>query len=155
MSSASIRQTHYLISMFPAMALVVAKTLGDWLTETRRETLAKVFVGIIMVVAFIIGSTGIELRQASSLRQKSEWTRDLAAVVNLNTPQGDWIGNFKLRDQEEPQTGLNFYGDRYLESPLHKPEELISQIEKLPRKTWLASIEEFKQLQQQYPGNSI
>ena len=94
----------------------------------------------------------MELKQASSLRQKSKWTRDLAAVVNLNTPQEDWIGNFKLRDLEEPQTGLNFYGDRYLESPLYKPEELMAQVEKLPHKTWLANINEFKQLQQQYPG---
>lgn len=113
MTSASVHQTHYLISMFPAMALVVAKTLGDWLTETRREMLFKVLVGAVMVTAFLIGSTGIELKQASSLRQKSEWTRDLAAVVNLNTPQGDLIGNFKLKDEEEPQTGLNVYGDRY------------------------------------------
>ena len=152
MSSASIRQTHYLISMFPAMALVVAKTLGDWLKETGRERLFKVLVGVIMLTAFLIGSTGIELKQASSLRQKSEWTRDLAAVINLNTPQNDWIGNFKLRDKEEPQTGLNFYGDRFLESPLHKPEELMAQVETLPHKTWLANINEFKQLQQQYPG---
>lgn len=152
MSSASIRQTHYLISMFPAMALVVAKTLGDWLTENRRELLFKVLVGTIMITAFLIGSTGIEPKNASSLRQKSEWTRDLAAVVNLNTPLDEWIGNFKLRFYEEPQTGINFYGDRYLEKPLDKPEELMAQVENLPHKTWLASIKEFKQLEQQYPG---
>lgn len=152
MTAASIHQTHYLISMFPAMALVVAKTLGDWLKENGRERLFKVLVGAIMVTAFLIGSTGIELKQASSLRQKSEWTRDLAAVVNLNTPPEDWIGNFKLRFYEEPQTGLNFYGDRYLENPIHKPEELMAQVEAHPHKTWLANIKEFKQLEQQYPG---
>jgi hypothetical protein len=105
-----------------------------------------------MFVAFLIGATGIELKQASSLRQKSKWTRDLAAVINLNTPREDWIGNFKLRDEEEPQTGLNFYGDRFLESPIHEKEELMAQVENKPHKTWLANINDFKELEQQYPG---
>jgi 4-amino-4-deoxy-L-arabinose transferase-like glycosyltransferase len=152
MTSASIHQTHYLISMFPAMALIVSKTLGDWLEEKGRTRLFNFLVGAIMVVAFIIGATGIELKQASSLRQKSKWTRDLAAVINLNTPREDWIGNFKLRDEEEPQTGLNFYGDRFLESPIHEKEELMAQVENKPHKTWLADINEFKQLEKQYPG---
>jgi 4-amino-4-deoxy-L-arabinose transferase-like glycosyltransferase len=152
MTSASIHQTHYLIPMFPAMALVVSKTLGDWLTESRREKLFTFLVGAIMVTAFIIGSTAVEPKQASSLRQKSEWTRDLAAVINLNTPADEWIGNFKLRFYEEPQTGLNFYGDRYLEKALKKPEELMAQVETHPRKTWLTNINQFKKLEKRYPG---
>ena len=80
--------------------------------------LLKVLVGALMVTAFLMKSTGIELKNASSLRQKNEWTRDLAAVVNLNAPQGDWIGNFKVRFYEEPQTGLLTYtGTGILKTP--------------------------------------
>lgn len=164
MSLSTAKTTHYLISMFPAMALVVSKTLGDWLTENWREKLLKFLVGAIMVVAFLLGSTAIELKNASSLRQKAKWTRDLAAVVNLNTPQGEVVGNFKLglsenraanlasRSYGEPQTGLFFFGDRYLEEPIIQEEELMAQIESLPQKTWLAGIGEFKRLEKEYPG---
>jgi 4-amino-4-deoxy-L-arabinose transferase-like glycosyltransferase len=161
MTSAAAHTTHYLISMFPAMALVVSKTLGDWLTENWKERLSNFLVGAIMVTAFILGSTALELKQASSLRQKSQWTRDLAAVINLNTPANDVVGNFRLGFSKdslasgsygEPQTGLLFFGDRYLTEPIVKEEELMAQVADSPRRTWLTRIGEFKQLEKQYPG---
>jgi hypothetical protein len=151
MSSSTAKTTHYLISIFPAMALVVSKTLGDWLTENRREKLSKVLVGAVMFTAFLLGSTAIELKNASSMRQKSEWTRDLAGVINLNTSPEDVVGNFRL-GAYQPQFGLYFFGDRYLEEPIIKEEELMAQIENLPQKTWLAGISEFKRLEKKYPG---
>ena len=164
MTSASAHTTHYLISMFPAMALVVARTLGDWLKDNWKEKLSYFLVGAVMVTAFILGSTALELKQASSLRQKSQWTRDLAAVINLNTPANDVVGNFRLGVSEdraanlasgsygEPQTGLLFFGDRYLTEAIVKEEELMAQMEESPLKTWLTGIGEFKQLEKQYPG---
>jgi 4-amino-4-deoxy-L-arabinose transferase-like glycosyltransferase len=151
MSSSTAKTTHYLISIFPAMALVVSKTLGDWLTENRREKLSKVLVGAVMFTAFLLGSTAIELKNASSMRQKSEWTRNLAGVINLNTSPEDVVGNFRL-GAYQPQFGLYFFGDRYLEEPIIKEEELMAQIENLPHKTWLTRTKEFKQLEKQYPG---
>ena len=151
LSLSAAKTTHYLIPMFPAMALVVSKTLGDWLTEIRREKLSKVLVGAVMFTAFLLGSTAIELKNASSMRQKSEWTRDLAGVINLNTSPEDVVGNFRL-GAYEPQTGLYFFGDRYLENPIQKEEELMAQMENLPHKTWLTWMVGFKQLEKKYPG---
>jgi hypothetical protein len=153
MSSSTAKTTHYLIPMFPAMALVVSKTLGDWLTENWREKLFKFLMGAVMVTAFLIGSTDIELRNASSLKQKSKWTRDLAGVINLNTAPEDVVGNFRLPGiNGEPRYGLFFFGDRHLANPIQKEEELMAQLETPPYRTWLTRAEEFKRLEKQYPG---
>jgi len=108
-------------------------------------------IGIILAAAVLIGATNIEIRKASSLRQKSEWTRDLAAVINLNTPADGPLFNFRLPAIEEPQTAIFFYGDRWLAPPVTGEEELMRQVREFPKRTWLTRIQEFKSLQQKYP----
>jgi hypothetical protein len=133
------------------MALMVAKTLGDWLEENWRLRLAGSMVVVILATGLLLGASGLETRKASSLRQKSMETRDLADVINLNTPVGEPLGNFRLPAIEEPQTGIFFYGDRYLEEPLADENELMQQVRSVPEKTWLANIHVFKKLDESYP----
>jgi len=109
-------------------------------------------VVVILMTGLLLGATGFETRKASSLRQKSVETRDLADVINLNTPAGESLGNYRLPPIEEPQTGIFFYGDRYLEKPLVDEHELMQQVREAPDKTWLANIYEFKKLDESFPG---
>ncbi len=146
------QQMQYMISIFPAMALMVSKVIGDSLTPVWRLKSTPYIIGVIMFVTFFIGGTNIEIKNASSLNQKSEWTRNLAAVINLNTPIDGVVANYRIGNwQEEPRTGLLFFADRYLVDPIFDEKILIDKTEKNPKMTWLTHIEVYQKLLEDYP----
>jgi hypothetical protein len=78
--------------------------------------------------------------------------RELAAIINLNTPKSQSIGNYGLTPSN-PKLAMLFYSNRVMESSvIHDPEKLTMSLSSTPGKTWLSSIAKFRKLAAQYPN---
>jgi len=148
MSTSKIQTLRYLFMIFPALAIVTAKTVGDWIQEGTKEKSLPYIFGIVMATVIFVNATPFQVKV--TLRPNSVEVRQLAGVVNLNTPADQKVGNFRLTTHN-PRNALLFYSDRYLDDPIADSLELLSRVDNQPESTWLASIHEFKKLQQGYP----
>jgi 4-amino-4-deoxy-L-arabinose transferase-like glycosyltransferase len=119
MSTSTNQTLRYLFMIFPALAIVTAKTTGDWLQEGWKE--------------------------------KSVEVRQLAAVIHLNTPSDQKLGNYRL-STHNPRNALLFYSDRYMDDPISDVLELLSRVDTQPGSTWLTSPDQFKKLQEGHPN---
>lgn len=151
MSAIRFQTLRYILPIFPAMAILVAKTIGDWLSEERREQFLPYMVGIIMALVLLINATVIETKRSSSLRTKSVAIKNLAPVVKLNTAPGEEIMNYRLSPLK-PRNTLLFYGDRFIAKPVSDPQILRTKMLEQPKSTWLTTVKEFKQLKSSFPG---
>ncbi len=142
----------YLLPIFPAMALITAKTISDWLDEKKKNQVLPYMVAIIMVTTLVINATPIEIQQATSLRQNSQDVRRLAPVIRLNTPETMQLRGYKI-DNWNPRNALLFYTDRGMYDPTYdQPESVIGSFKNHPEAMWFTTVKEFKKLDSKFPG---
>ncbi|MBC8282600.1 MAG: glycosyltransferase family 39 protein [Nitrospinae bacterium] len=148
LSTSSNQTIRYLFMVFPALSIIVAKTLHDWLGSTWKERVVGGLVGIACLTTLFVNSTPLQVKV--TLKESSKGVRQLASVIKLNVPENEKIGNFNL-DFWRPKHAMLFYSDRDMEPPVNK-KELLRQSKQNPRKMWLSSTAEFKTLKAQAPG---
>ena len=149
MSTSKNHTIRYVFMIFPALAIITAKTFSNWFNPERRNQALGAMVGIIGITILFINATPLKVKV--TLRQNSKEVRELAAIINLNTPENQNIGNYRL-SQWNPKHAMLFYANRLIEGKVIKShEELIMQMRANPEKVWLAFVGEFKALATQYP----
>ena len=147
MSTSRNQALRYIFMIFPALAIITAKVVGDWLNEGVKEKSLPYLMGIVMATVLFVNATPYQLKV--TLSPNSVDVRQLAAVIHLNTPPDQNLGSFRL-SLHNPRNALLFYSDRFMEKPVTDPLKLMDRIESQPESTWLTSIHEFKKLQQDY-----
>lgn len=149
MSSGKSQTLRYIFMIFPALAIVTAKTAADWMNEGMKEKCLPYMVGIVMGTALFVNATPFQA--PVSLSPNSVDVRRLAAVIDLNAPPNQNLGNYRL-SQFNPGNALLFYSNRFLDEPVADSLKLLSRMETQPQSTWLASTQEFKNLRRDHPG---
>jgi hypothetical protein len=135
--------------MFPALAIITAKTISDWLGPDKKDRALGIMVGVIAVTILFVNITFFQVKV--TLSQSSKEVRELAAVINLNTPKNQTIGNYGLTPSN-PRLAMLFYTNRVMESSvISDPEKLMTSLSSTPEKTWLSSIIEYRKLAFQHP----
>jgi 4-amino-4-deoxy-L-arabinose transferase-like glycosyltransferase len=149
MSSSRNQTLRYLFMIFPALAIMTAKTVGDWVSEGVKEKSMSWMVGIVMATVVFVNATPLQVKV--TLSPNSVDVRQLASVIHLNAPPGQKLGSYRL-SLHNPRNALLFYSDRFLDAPIGDPLKLLGRMESQPGSTWLTSVPEFKKLQQDHPG---
>lgn len=150
--SASKNQTlRYLFLMFPALAIITAKTISGWMGPDKKNLALGIMTGVIAATILFVNATPLQVKV--TLAQNSKEVRELAAVINLNTPANQTIGNYRLTPSN-PRLAMLFYTNRPLEpSVIRDPDKLMMSLSSNPKKTWLTSISEFRKLATQQPND--
>ena len=149
MSSSKNQTLRYLLMIFPALAIICAKTISDWLGPDKKNHAMGIMVSVVAITILFINATFFQVKV--TLAQSSKEVRELAATINLNTPENQTIGNYYLT-ASNPRLALRFYSDRDIETNvIRDPEQLIEILSSNPTKTWLGSTPEFKKLINLYP----
>ncbi|HKI49394.1 MAG TPA: phospholipid carrier-dependent glycosyltransferase, partial [Desulfobacteria bacterium] len=151
LSVSNAQYFRYALPVFPALAIIVSKTLSDWLVPAWKDQSMPWLVGAVMLTALFINVTPIELKQAASLRRNSDEVRLLAPSIHLNTPENIFLGNYRL-PLWNPRNSILFYSDRWLADPVSEPEKVMASFEKNPQATWLSRLGEFRKLEERFPG---
>ena len=150
MSTSKNQTLRYLFMMFPALAIITAKTISEWLGPDKKNQALAIMVGVIATTILFVNVTSFKVKV--TLAQSSKEVRELAAVINLNTPEKQTIGNYRLTPSN-PRLAMQFYSNRVLESSVTRdPEALTMALSSSPKKTWLTSIAEFRKLTAQHPN---
>ena len=150
MSTSKNQTLRYLFMIFPALAIVTSKTISEWIEPGNKDRALGIMVGIIAVTILFVNATHFQVKV--TLTQSSKEVRELAAVINLNTPKNQAIGNYALTPSN-PRLAMLFYSNRVMESSvIHDPEQLKMSLSSTPKKTWLSSIAKFRELASQYPN---
>ena len=149
MSTSKNQTLRYLFLMFPALAIITAKTISDWLGPGNKDRALGIMAGVIAVTILFVNATPFQVKV--TLAQSSKEVRELAAVINLNTPKNQAIGNYALTPSN-PRLAMLFYTNRVMESSvIRDPEKLMMSLSSSPEKTWLSSIVEYRKLSSQHP----
>ena len=148
LSTSNNQTIRYLFMIFPALSIIVAKTLYDWLGPAWKERVVGVLAGVACLTALFVNSTPFQVKV--TLKESSNGVRQLASVIKLNIPENEMLGNFKL-DFWRPKHAMLFYSDRDMEPPINK-DELLRQSQHNPKKMWLSGTAEFKTLNAEVPG---
>ena len=150
MSTSKNHTIRYLLMIFPALAIIIAITVSAWLGPDKKNQALAIMVGVIAITTLFVNAT--PFRAKVTLAQSSKEVREIAAIVNLNTPANQKIGNYRLTEWN-PKHAMLFYSNRILERNIVKnPEEVLKRLSSKPEKTWLTSTEEFGKLKIQYPN---
>ncbi len=149
MSTSKNQTLRYLFLMFPALAIITAKTISNWLGPGKKDHALGIMAGVIAVTILFVNATPFQVKV--TLAQSSKEVRELAAVINLNTPKNQTIGNYALTPSN-PRLAMLFYTNRVMESSvIRDPEKLMMSLSSSPEKTWLSSIVEYRKLASQHP----
>jgi len=148
MSTSKNHTIRYLIMIFPALSIIVAKTFDDLLTSLWKERLMTVLVGTACLTTLFINTTPFQAKV--TIAESSKEVRHLATIIKLNIPENEKIGNFRLSFWN-PKHALLFYSDRDLEPPTDNKKDLQKQLQDNPGKMWLSNSDEFKALYLQFP----
>jgi hypothetical protein len=149
MSTGKNQVIRYLLMIFPALAIINAKTISEWLGPDKKNQALAIMVGVIVTTILFVNVTS--LRAKVSLDQKSKEVREISAIINLNTSKNQRIGNYRLR-LHNPRLSMLFYADRFIElGAISDSEKLIMAMSSSPEKLWLTTIWAFKNLAIQYP----
>ncbi|MEE9258350.1 MAG: glycosyltransferase family 39 protein, partial [Nitrospinaceae bacterium] len=62
MSAAKTQTLRYILMIFPALALVTAKTFSEWLSEERRERCLPYMAGIILLTVLFVNATPFQVK---------------------------------------------------------------------------------------------
>ncbi|PIP72576.1 MAG: phospholipid carrier-dependent glycosyltransferase [Nitrospinae bacterium CG22_combo_CG10-13_8_21_14_all_47_10] len=150
MSTSKNQTLRYLFMMFPALAIITAKTISEWMGPDKKNQALAIMTGIIAATTLFVNATPFQVKV--TLAQNSKEVRELAPVINLNTPENQAIGNYRLTPSN-PSMAILFYSNRVMESSvIRNPEKLMTALSFNPVKTWLSSIAEFNKLTTQYPN---
>jgi 4-amino-4-deoxy-L-arabinose transferase-like glycosyltransferase len=148
MSTSKNHTIRYVLMIFPALAIIVAKTFSDWLDSRRKEQLISGLAGIVCLTALFVNATPFQAKV--TLGESSKEVRQLASIIKLNIPENIKLGNFRLSFWN-PKHAMLFYSDRGLESPIKNTEELLKQLQNNPKKMWLSNSSQFNSLKSQTP----
>jgi 4-amino-4-deoxy-L-arabinose transferase-like glycosyltransferase len=152
MSTAQNQVIRYLFMMFPALAIINAKTISEWLGHDKKNQTLAVMVGVIATTILFVNVTSFRVKV--SLDQQTKEVREIAAIINLNTSKNQRVGNYRLSPYD-PRLTMLFYANRIIElSETSDPETLITALSSSPTKLWLASIWEFRKLTTHYPDKA-
>jgi hypothetical protein len=102
-----------------------------------------------MATVVFVNATPFQVKV--TLSPNSVEVRQLAAVINLNTPAEQKLGSYRL-SWHNPRNALLFYSDRYLDDPITDTQELLARLDDRPESTWLTSSPEFQKLEESHPG---
>ena len=151
MSTSRNQTLRYLFMIFPALGIITAHTLAEWLKDSQKEKALPWMVGVVMATVLVVNVTPIQVKV--SLNYNSAEVRDLARFVNANTPPKQDVNFYKL-SRWNPTQALMFYSDRFVnwQNVPTDPEDLFQEMEKNLRGTWLTNIWEFEKLEKDYPG---
>ena len=152
MSTGKNQVIRYLFMMFPALAIINAKTISEWLGPDKKKQVLAIMVGVIVTTILFINVTSF--RAKVSLDQQTKEVREIAAIINLNTSKNQRIGSYRLSPYN-PRLTMLFYANRIVElGKTSVPEKLIKVLSSSPEKLWLTSIWEFRKLATQYPNKA-
>jgi hypothetical protein len=104
----------YLLMIFPALSIIVAKILYDWLESAWKEKVVGGLAGVACLTALFVNASPFQVKV--TLKEGSNEVRQLASIINLNVPENEMIGNFKLYFWR-PKHAMLFYSDRDMEPP--------------------------------------
>ena len=149
-STSKSHTLRYLFMIFPALAIVTAKTISEWLGPGKKNQALGIMVGVIAATTLFVNATPFQVKV--TLKQNSKEVRELAAVINRNTPANQKIGNYRLSGSN-PRLAMLFYSRLVMEGNIVRdPEELLKRVSAHPEKTWLTSTGEFRNLKVLYPN---
>ena len=149
MSTSKNQTLRYLFMMFPALAIITAKTISEWLGPDKKNQAMAIMTGVIAATILFVNATPFQVKV--TLNQQSKEVRELAAVINLNTPENQRIGNYGLTPLN-PNLAMQFYSNRSIEtSVIRDSEKLMMALTSKPGKNWLTSTAKFKNLVAQHP----
>lgn len=149
MSTGKNQVLRYLFMMFPALAIITAKTISEWLGPEKKNQALAIMTGVIATTILFVNATSFRVKV--SLDQQSKEVRELAAVINLNTPENQRIGNYHL-SLYNPRLTMLFYANRVIELNItYDAQKLITDLSSSSGKVWLSPIGEFRKLAAQYP----
>jgi len=149
MSMSKNHTIRYVIMIFPALSIIVAKTFSDWMDPFWKEKVLRGLLVIACLTALFVNSTPFQAK--ITLAESSKEVRQLATIVKLNIPQNEKIGNFKL-SYWNPRHAMLFYADRDMGLPVANSEELLKRLHENSKKFWLSNSDEFKSLNLEFPG---
>ena len=150
MSMSKNQTLRYLFMIFPALAIITARTISAWMGTERKNQALVIMTGIIAATTLFVNATPFPVKV--TLAQNSKEVRELAAIINLNTPPDQKIGNYRLT-LSNPRLAMLFYSNRVMEGSISEnPEKLMTAISSNPEKTWLTSTRDFRKLVGQYPN---
>ena len=150
MSTTQNQVLRYLFMIFPALAIVTARTISTWMGIERKNQALVIMAGVIAATTLFVDATPFPVKV--TLAQNSKEVRELASIINLNTSVDQKIGNYRLT-RSNPRLAMLFYSNRVMEiSAPENPEKLMTAMSSNPEKTWLTSIGEFRKLVDQYPN---
>jgi len=149
MSTSRNQTLRYLFMVFPALAIITAHTLGNWLKDSQKEKALPWMIGIIMATVLVINVTPIQTKV--SLNYNSAEARDIAPFINANTSKEQGVFFYKL-SWWNPTQALMFYSDRIVQGLSTNPEKLIKMVRENHGSTWLTGVPEFKNLEKEFPG---
>jgi len=151
MSASQAQYLRYVLSIFPALGLLVASTLGEWTPEKWRDRVLPYMAGAVLVVVFLLNATPIEIKQCASCKKLSADIRTLAPAMHVNTPADTEILNFLLH-RENPRWGVLFYANRWVAEPTADPAQIPASFERDPTTTWVTWVQSFKSLDAKFAG---
>lgn len=124
MSLANEKKLWYVMTVFPCLALLSARTLGDWIASpsARERTIAGGF-GVLLLLAAVLNLTPVPLSRA-----RRPDLQVMALVARASVPAGEKVWNL---DQEYWATNNQFlfYSDRELSEPLRDPEAVRRRLD--------------------------
>ena len=149
MSTTKNQVLRYLFMIFPALAIITARTISAWMGTERKNQALVIMTGVIAATTLFVNATPFQAKV--TLGQSTKEIRELAAVINLNTPENQQIGNYHLQPYN-PRLTVLFYANRLVElNVTSSTDGLIMALASSPRKTWLTSTNEFRELAAQHP----
>ncbi|MZH02585.1 MAG: glycosyltransferase family 39 protein, partial [Nitrospinae bacterium] len=149
MSTGKNQVIRYLFMMFPALAIINAKTISEWLGPDKKNKALAIMVGLIATTILFVNVTSFRVKV--SLDQQSKEVREIAPIIKLNTSINQRIGNYRLSPYN-PRLTMLFYANRLIELGITSDSDrLITVMSSNPEKLWLTSIWEFRKLIAKYP----
>lgn len=149
MSTGKNQVIRYLFMMFPALAIITAKTISEWLGPDKRNKALAIMAGVIAITILFVNITSVRVKV--SLDQQSKEVRELAYIISLNTLENQRIGNYHLSPYN-PRITMLFYASRVIELNKYTDAgKLITALSSNPEKVWLSPVGEFRKLTAQYP----
>ena len=112
MSTGKNQVIRYLFMIFPALAIINAKTISEWLGPDKKNQALAIMVGVIATTILFVNVTS--LRVKVSLDQQTKEVREIAAIINLNTSKNQRVGNYRLSPYN-PRLTMLFYANRIVE----------------------------------------
>jgi 4-amino-4-deoxy-L-arabinose transferase-like glycosyltransferase len=150
------------LALTPIGAIVSAREIGRWLrggepaagrdkplaaapafpeaARVKIWSLNQALISLFFLLMLLLVATPLRLHRTSI-----DPIKEIASVANEYTPEGTRLGNFR-QEYRYQAARLLFYGNRSLEQPLSKPEEVIERLRREPRALFFSSAIDMSEL---------